>query len=141
MSKERKAKRASASASISIDAGVAIDAAPIPADAAPIPIDAATRRSVDAGAKVPEPPDPKDEALTKHLAAAESARRSGNRLRQLAEAEAVLDRDARHTRARFLAGEALLETGDAVNGCKYLRRASKISEARALLSSGRCPGD
>jgi len=82
-----------------------------------------------------------DPELARHLAEAERARRAGNRLRQLAEADAALERDARHVRARFLMGEALLETGDVANGCRYLRSAKRIAEARALLASGRCPAD
>ncbi len=116
------------------DAGARLDAAI--ADAAAAPVDA-RQRAERAGPD--EPPRATDDALAGHLAAAEAARRSGNRLRQLAEADAALARDARHVRARFLAGEALLETGDVANGCKYLRSARKISAARALLASGRCP--
>ncbi len=81
-----------------------------------------------------------DAVLAKHLAAAEAARRGGNRLRQLAEADAALNRSPKHARARFLMGEALLETGDVANGCRYLRAAKAIREARSLLSS-RCPSD
>jgi serine/threonine-protein kinase len=82
-----------------------------------------------------------DPALEGHLKAAEAARRARNRLKQLAEADAALQVEPKSTRARFLLGEALLETGDAANGCKYLRQAKRVSEARALLASGRCPVD
>ena len=118
-----------------VDAGsreVAVE--PAPPDAARADV----RRRVDAGAPVKAEIDPE---LAKHVAAAEAARRSGNRLRQLAEADAALAVDNRHVRARFLMGEALLETGDASNGCKYLRMAKRLREARTILDSGRCPAD
>ena len=105
------------------------DAAPTPAPDRPAP----RKPSTTAAA-----PDPE---LLRHLAAAEAARTQGNRLRQLAEADAALARDRRDVRARFLMGEALLETGDVANGCKYLRSARRVREARALLASGRCPSD
>jgi len=99
-------------------------------------------KPVDAGVRKPDRTVAEvDPELAVHLAAAEAARRSGNRLRQLAEADAALAVDGRHVRARFLMGEALLETGDSVNGCRYLRSAKRIREARAILASGRCPAD
>jgi serine/threonine-protein kinase len=80
-----------------------------------------------------------DPVVERHMRAAEAARRSGNRLRQLAEADAALEASPKLVRAKFLVGEALLETGDVGNGCRYLRQARRVSEARALLASGRCP--
>lgn len=123
----------------------AIDAAvAIAADAAPAP-DARTAVTGVSGDRTKKPEAhvaaKADDELAVHLAAAERARRAGNRLRQLAEADAALERDPRHVRARFLMGEALLETGDAANGCRYLRSAKRVAEARALLGSGRCPAD
>ncbi|MCB9563643.1 MAG: serine/threonine protein kinase [Kofleriaceae bacterium] len=116
-------------ASAPVDAGAGADAAAPPPDAGP--------RKASSHDDRP-PPDP---ALASHLAAAEAARRGHNWLRQLAEADAALSIDSHHLRARFLAGEALLETGDAANGCRYLRTARRLSAARAILSSGRCPAD
>jgi len=145
MTRKRASGSGSRSASVSEpikDAGVPevipIDATPV-ADArsVEIPIDAAPPRKAS-GTDVSHEVDA---VLARHLAAAESARRSKNRLRQLAEADAALERAPKHTRARFLMGEALLETGDAANGCKYLRSAKSMGDARAILSSGRCPVD
>ena len=127
-----------------IDAGVRVVVAP-PVDAAAevvaAAVDAAPQRPPKENGKEKEPDREIDPDLARHLAAAEAARRSGNRLRQLAEADAALAVDRRHVRARFLMGEALLETGDTANGCKYLRMAKRVREARTILASGRCPAD
>ena len=82
---------------------------------------------------------PPDEAVARHLAAADAARRADNRLRQLAEADAALRLDPRSVRARYLLGDALVATGDAATGCRYLRAARRLPEARAAL--GGCPPD
>jgi hypothetical protein len=132
------------------DAAVVASMQPIDAGVpdASRPVDAAAEapsKVVDAPVRKPDKPDktadPVDPELARHLAAAEAARRSRNRLRQLAEADAALAVDNRHVRARFLMGEALLETGDIANGCKYLKMAKRLREARAILDSGRCPAD
>jgi eukaryotic-like serine/threonine-protein kinase len=150
LTRGRSREPAEPSAAALIDAHIeaaAVDAAVAlaPADAAAAPdAHAAVTGVSDGRTKKPEATkvEPKvDEELAAHLAAAERARKAGNRLRQLAEADAALARDPRHVRARFLMGEALLETGDATNGCRYLRSAKRVSEARALLTSGRCPAD
>ena len=152
MTREREPAGTSGSTSRS-DAAVVASMQPIDAgvpDAAR-PVDAAVEapsKVVDAPVRKPDKPDKPDRSadpvgpeLAQHLAAAEAARRSRNRLRQLAEADAALALDNRHVRARFLMGEALLETGDIANGCKYLRMAKRLREARAILDSGRCPAD
>ncbi len=127
-------------------APVAAPDAAAPAAAATVPDAAPARDAAVLRVKQPRDREPKakpekDPAIATHVSAAESARRSGNRLRQLAEAHAALDLEPGNTRARFLAGEALLETGDASRGCRYLRKARRLREARTLLDSGRCPID
>jgi predicted Zn-dependent protease len=84
---------------------------------------------------------PPDGAVAAHLAAADSARRAGNRLRQLAEADAALRLDPRSARARYLLGDALVATGDTATGCRYLRAARRLPEARSALAAGGCPPD
>jgi len=72
------------------------------------------------------------ERLAAHLSAAESAHRSGNRLRQLAEADAALTLAPGNRRARFLIGDALVAAGDLAQGCRFLRRAGAgVATARA----------
>jgi hypothetical protein len=54
--------------------------------------------------------------------AAEEARRAGNLLRQLAEADQARRLDPRNRRAAELVGEALVKSGDPARGCPLLRR-------------------
>jgi serine/threonine protein kinase len=111
------------------------------ADASPLrePPDASV-----ATARVPDrtpPPDGGGERrrreLADHLAAAEAAFRGKNQLKQMAEAEAVLELDRRHARANFLFGEALVRAGDAASGCAYLKK-SRTAAARAVMAEARC---
>jgi serine/threonine-protein kinase len=74
-----------------------------------------------------------------HVAAAEQARTAGNRLRQLAEADAALQADPRNVRARFLFADALIASGDLERGCKYLRDLRKNPTARARSRQAGCP--
>lgn len=76
-----------------------------------------------------------------HLRAAESARKSGNTLKQLAEADAARKLDGRSTRARYLLGDALVKSGDKTNGCKHLHRARSLSSARSAYSKAGCAKD
>jgi hypothetical protein len=124
---------ASITASIPMDAGMTIDAVAPPADAA------AAVPAIDAGASERDPPrvDPDAERLAQHLATAEAARRSGNRLKQIAHADQALELDARSQRARWLLGDALIVT-DRANGCKYLRSASRIAAAKARADAAGC---
>jgi len=62
----------------------------------------------------------------KHLRAAEGARRSGNLLRQLAEADQARRLDPQNRRAALLMGEALVKSGDRTNGCPLLRRSARL---------------
>ncbi len=96
---------------------------------------------VDARTRVPaSPPRPRVNAeAAAHVAAAETARRAGNRHRQLAEADAALQADPRNVRARFLAGDALIASGDLDRGCKYLRDLGKNPSAVARAQQAGCP--
>lgn len=109
-----------------------------PIDAGAPAIDASIARPPDAGTI--QPPDPIDagppsaekqrqptsEAIPdKHLEAAEEAYRTGNVLKQLAEANASLKRHRKSRRAAFLVGDALLKSGDKVAACKFFSRAGK----------------
>jgi hypothetical protein len=74
-----------------------------------------------------------------HLAAAEQARAAGNRLRQLAEADAALQADPRNVRARLLFADALIASGDLDRGCKYLRDLGKNPTAHERARQAGCP--
>jgi serine/threonine-protein kinase len=76
-----------------------------------------------------------------HLDAAESARRAGNRLKQIGEADSALRLDPGNRQAAYLLGDALLAGGDKENGCKYLRRARTLEDARRALRRAACPDD
>jgi serine/threonine-protein kinase len=128
-------------------APVAADAAPasvspsIPTDAGPPPVDAAIPdASPPVDAPTASPPPRTDSRLAAHLAAADAARRKGNRLKQIAEADQALQLDRHSQRARYLLGDALLTT-DRTNGCRYLRSAPRIGAARARADAAGCPTD
>jgi serine/threonine protein kinase len=112
-----------------------------PPDAAPAP-DAALATSLDAGAPRPATIDPlRDqtrEQVTRHLEAARAAQRAGNRLRQLAEADAALALAPGNRTARYLIGDALVGTGDLAKGCRFLREARQ-GAATARADAVGCP--
>ncbi len=74
-----------------------------------------------------------------HLAAAVAAGAAGNRLRQLAEADLALRADPRSTRAKYLLGDALVQTGDLDRGCRYLRALKRDRRAAARAKAANCP--
>ena len=120
--------------SASTDAAAA-DAAPPDAAPAPVPIDAP--RVIDAQPTTGRPkhePDP-------HLDAAEDALRTGNRLRQLAEADLALRANPRNVRAKFLLADALLKTGDSARGCQYLQTLKRYRPAVVRAREAGCGTD
>lgn len=80
-------------------------------------------------------------ARDRHLADAEAARRQGNRLKQMAEADSALRIDPDSRQGAFLLGDALLHTGDEATACKYLHRARRLARARELWRRAGCAGD
>jgi serine/threonine protein kinase len=94
---------------------------------------------------VREPPPPVvphgNPEVAQHLAAAEDAKRAGNRLRQIAEADAVLRLDAHNVRARLLIADGLLATGSIDSGCKYLRSLGRNPTALQMAKAASCPSD
>jgi eukaryotic-like serine/threonine-protein kinase len=77
--------------------------------------------------------------LREHLEAARAARAGGRSLRQLTEADLALQLSPRHPEALFLAGDALLTSGDLANGCRYLLRAHGRGAAAARARAAACP--
>ncbi|HEX3763773.1 MAG TPA: protein kinase [Kofleriaceae bacterium] len=120
----------------------AVAAAPRGAAAAPgrprsatTPPATAAHRAARAGAA----PDPE---IAEHLREAEDAYRNHlPPLSQLAAADLVLRAQPGHLRARFLAGDALIKSGDIDNGCKYLAMARQLTAARSAARAAGCPGD
>jgi len=76
--------------------------------------------------------------IAAHLGAAESARKAGNSLKQIAEADSALRLDAKNRRAAYLLGDALVKSGDKARGCSYLRKARSLREARERLADANC---
>jgi thioredoxin-like negative regulator of GroEL len=109
-------------------AAASIDAAPPPVDAG---VDARPSQVIPVHNIVAE----------QHLAAAEEAKRSNNRIGQLVEAKAAFEADPRSVRARFLLADALLEGGDLDRGCKHLRALGKNPAAQARARAAGCPTD
>jgi cytochrome c-type biogenesis protein CcmH/NrfG len=73
--------------------------------------------------------------------AAESAKATGNRLREIAEADAVLRVDPKNVRAHILIADGLIATGAIESGCKYLHGLGRNPTAHALAASASCPSD
>jgi serine/threonine-protein kinase len=98
---------------------------PAAPDAAPAPSPAAA----DGGAAavptaLPAPTRKKTERqlqAEKHVRTAEAARRAGNLLDQLSEADEAHHLDPKNRRAAELMGEALVKSGDTARGCPLLR--------------------
>jgi serine/threonine protein kinase len=125
----------------SLDAAVAVAAAPEDAAAAPPP-DAAT--IVSHPPRPPTPPTPPTAVrseLAGYLAEAETAARQHKVLTQFTKAEAVLRIDPRNVRARYLAGDALLQDNDLDRGCKYLRMIKRNPDAANRARTAGCPSD
>ncbi|MEZ4359144.1 MAG: protein kinase [Kofleriaceae bacterium] len=121
-----------------------------PADAAPTdaaPRDAVPRDAAPRDAAPTEPTTPPASAgqdsrarrLKQHLDAAREARASGNPLRQLTQADLALQVSPRDTQALFLAGDALLTSGDLTRGCRYLAKIRKSAAALERARAARCP--
>ena len=107
-----------------VDAGVPLDA-----------IAVAARPALAPGP--PVPPRPPTEA-ERHVAAAEAAQRAGNKLRQMAEADAARRLEPTNVRATYLLADVLISTGDADRGCQYLRGIKHFPLAAARSRAAGC---
>ncbi|MGE0545428.1 MAG: protein kinase [Kofleriaceae bacterium] len=94
----------------------------------------------DEARPAPRPPL-RTSAAAAHLRAAEEALRTGNRLRQLSEADLALEADPRNVRARYLLADALIKGGDLDRGCEHLRLLGRSSLALARARAAKCPTD
>ena len=123
---------------------VVADAAAVPPADAPVAVmlDAGVAGApIDAGVRGAsgKPATPTNPVVAAHVAAAEEAQRAGNRLRQLAEADAALQADPRNVRARLLFADALIASGDLDRGCKHLRDLGRNPTARQRARQAGCP--
>ena len=103
-------------------AAEATTAEPVPEPAA---LDRPTHTDTAPAAEEPRR-SPEQIRADKHLRAAEAARRAGNLLRQLAEADQAHRLDPQNRRAALLMGEALVKSGDRARGCPLLRRSARL---------------
>ncbi len=106
---------------------------------------ASTRRGSPDTAPAAPAPARRDDAATAretrrrdHLQAAEAARRAGNTLKQMAEADGALRLAPRDSKAAYLLGDALITSGDSGTGCSYLARAQELPQARARWQASGC---
>jgi hypothetical protein len=110
--------------------------------AAPTARRPATTPSASAAHRPAHTAEPADPKIAEQLREAEDAYRShAPALRQFTAADLVLRADPGHVRARFLAGDALLRSGDIDNGCKYLARIKQLALARTRARAAGCPDD
>jgi eukaryotic-like serine/threonine-protein kinase len=110
---------------------------------APKPIGPATPAASASPAHHPaHPAAPRDPGIAMLLREAEDAYRNHlPPLSQFTPADLVLRADPGNPRARFLAGDALIKSGDIDNGCKYLSMVKQLADARASARTAGCPGD
>jgi len=123
-------------------AGIAADAAPavIVEDAVVVQVvmDAAPRPRPDAGVGSSKP-IPKNTAALEHLRNAEAAFRSGDKFKQLNQADLALQADPRNVRAKYLLGDALIKYNDLPRGCAYLRALGRNALAMSRANAAGCP--
>jgi hypothetical protein len=73
-----------------------------------------------------------------HLHAAETA---DNPLTQLIQANLALEANPRSVAAAYLAGDALLKSGDTAHGCEKLRAIKANARAAKRMREAGCTGD
>ena len=113
-------------AAIAIAPPDATSVAVVPPDAAPAP---------PPHTHLPRPPDPR---IAEHLAAADEAYRAGNYLKQLTEAQTVLDLDRTNPRALFLKVDGEIKGKDFERACKDLRALGRTPVAHDLAQRANC---
>lgn len=96
------------------------------------------------GARPATSPDPKKSGpkpidkrkLREHLDAARAARAAGKHLAQLSQADLALEVSPRDANALFLRADALLGSGDNVNGCREMKRLRSAAAAARAEAAG-----
>lgn len=87
----------------------------------------------------PKKPGPKPidkRKLREHLDAARAARAAGKHLAQLSQADLALEVSPRDANALFLRADALLGSGDNVNGCREMKRLRTAAAAARAEAAG-----
>ena len=75
-----------------------------------------------------------------YLAEAEAAKRAGNRMRWVSQADSALRLDPTNPRAKLLLAEGLIAYGDLEHGCKYLRELGRNPTALRMAQAS-CRGN
>ncbi|HEY1811532.1 MAG TPA: serine/threonine-protein kinase [Kofleriaceae bacterium] len=73
--------------------------------------------------------------VARYLAEAEAAKRSGNRMRWVSQADSALRLDPSNPHAKLLLAEGLIAYGDLEHGCKYLRELGRNPSALKMLQA------
>jgi hypothetical protein len=73
--------------------------------------------------------------VARYLAEAEAAKRAGNRMRWVSQADSALRLDPTNTRAKLLLAEGLIAYGDLEHGCKYLRELGRNPTALRMAQA------
>jgi hypothetical protein len=137
--------RARPEAALLPDAGVAVTAAVPggPADAAPADASSGHEARPSPGPSPGTAPGTSTPAtatarrVRSHIASADRARRAGNRLKQMAEADSALRLDPDSREAAYLFGDVLVHS-DKARGCKHLRQARRLRKARQAFEAAGC---
>jgi hypothetical protein len=118
----------------------AIANAPPIADAAPVAVVAADAAAAGDAAVAPPPVQhPKtNPEIARYLAEAEAAKRAGNRMRWVSQADSALRLDPSNVRAKLLLAEGLIAYGDLEHGCKYLRDLGRNPTALKMAQQASC---
>jgi serine/threonine protein kinase len=129
---------------------------PPPLPPAP-PVVAPVAKQVVAPSPPPPPPSPTPTPTTTHhntaaspanasavdtyLAEAEAAKKAGNRMRWVSQADSALRLDPTSARAKLLLAEGLIAYGDLEHGCKYLRELGRNPVALQMAAKASCAGN
>ncbi len=81
------------------------------------------------------PPEAVRSTIDKYLAEAEAAKKAGNRMRWVSQADSALRLDPASARAKLLLAEGLIAYGDLEHGCKYLRELGRNPAAQKMAAA------
>ncbi|HEX4454390.1 MAG TPA: serine/threonine-protein kinase [Kofleriaceae bacterium] len=126
----------------------------VAAVAPPAPVAPVTKQAVTPQPAPPTPTPPYHNAtaspantgravrstIDNYLAEAEAAKKLGNRMRWVSQADSALRLDPTNPRAKLLLAEGLIAYGDLEHGCKYLRELGRNPTAQKMAQAS-CQGN
>ncbi len=104
-------------------------------DASDVIPDAGIAAQIDAGIPAVHPVAKGNPEVLRYLAEAEAAKRAGNRMRWVSQADSALRLDPSNARAKLLLAEGLIAYGDLEHGCKYLRELGRNPTALQMAQA------